>query len=114
MTQGLQVRHFYLANPIIKSILENNDYKRLRLLHAGAKVLSRQEKGDVHFRVLDEGLESMLTYIDEGQITQGTFDDLKPLLIEQCPFFSKFPEGGFRNAIENHRKHRPCNNWTLF
>jgi len=95
-------RLFYLANSLLKTILVNNDHIRMRLLYAGAKVFGKQNKGEVPFRILDEGLETMLPYVRENQIIQGDVGDLKPLLREQYPFFNKFPEGSFRTAIEKH------------
>ena len=98
------MRNFYLANPIVKNIIESNDYIRMRLLSAGAKILARQDKGEIQFRVLDEGLETMLPYIEEDKVVQGNMEDLKSLLQEPYPFFNKFPVGSFRTALEAHRK----------
>ena len=100
----LAVRVFYLANPIVKSLIENNDFVRMRLLHAGAKVLARQDKGEVQFRILDEGLETTLPYLKENEVVHGNSEDLKPLLREQYPFFNKFQMGNFRSSIETHGK----------
>jgi multisite-specific tRNA:(cytosine-C5)-methyltransferase len=86
----------------VKTLVANNDFIRIRLLHAGAKVLAKQDKGEVQFRILDEGLETMLPYINEKRIVQGNFDDLKPLLREQYPFFNKLPERDFRYTIEKY------------
>jgi hypothetical protein len=74
----------------------------MRLIHAGAKVLAKQDKGEVKFRILDEGLETMLPFLKDEQIIHGNFDDLKPLLREQYPFFNKFSEGCFRSGVEKH------------
>lgn len=76
----------------------------MRLIHAGAKVVAKQDKGEVRFRILDEGLETMLPFMDERLFVKGGFEHLKPLLREQYPFFTKLPEGDFRNAIEAHSK----------
>jgi multisite-specific tRNA:(cytosine-C5)-methyltransferase len=89
---------------MVKSLIENNDFVRMRLIHAGAKLLAKQDKGEVQFRVLDEALETIMPYLKEDSILHGDLEDLKILLREQYPFFSKFPEAGFRSELEKQCK----------
>ncbi len=98
----LTARTLYLANSIVKSLVENNDYVRMRLVSAGSKVLSRQEKDGSQYRVMDEGLETLLPYIKTDDFVDGGSEDLRTLLMEYSPFFSKFREGPFLDRLTQH------------
>ncbi|KZT34790.1 S-adenosyl-L-methionine-dependent methyltransferase, partial [Sistotremastrum suecicum HHB10207 ss-3] len=101
--QTKSARTMYLANDIVKSLLTKNDYVRLRIVSAGAKILARQEgsiltKGQ--FRILDDGMDAILPYIDPSSIIAGTISDLRVLMEQYNPQFSAF-EGSSRTVIED-------------
>ncbi|KZS97039.1 S-adenosyl-L-methionine-dependent methyltransferase [Sistotremastrum niveocremeum HHB9708] len=101
--QTKSARTMYLANDIVKSFLTKNDYVRLRIVSAGAKILARQEgsiltKGQ--FRILDDGMDAILPYIDPSSIIAGTISDLRVLMEQYNPQFSAF-EGSSRTVIED-------------
>jgi multisite-specific tRNA:(cytosine-C5)-methyltransferase len=99
----LPARSLYLANSVVKALIENNDYIRMRLVAAGTKVLNRQEKDGTHFRMMDEGLEALLPYIRDGDVVEGNLEDLRVLLAEYAPFFNKLKEGPFTDSLANRR-----------
>ena len=60
---GETVRSLYMTNNIVRQIVENNDYTKMRLMTCGTKVLGNQEGAaakregvDSQFRILSEGL----------------------------------------------------------
>jgi multisite-specific tRNA:(cytosine-C5)-methyltransferase len=87
-----------MANPIVKNVIQNNDYTRLRLTSAGTKVFARQ--GD-DFRILGEGVPVILPYIvEEHVITVQGLNVLKTLVSEYYPPLIKFEHGEFRKIAE--------------
>ncbi|KAF8906542.1 S-adenosyl-L-methionine-dependent methyltransferase [Gymnopilus junonius] len=99
---GDAARSLYLANDIVKTIIENNDYERIRLTAAGTKVFAKQEAGkgtEAQFRVLGEGLPVVIPYIDPASIISGDIASLKTLVESHYPLCSNFPEP-FRTTVE--------------
>ncbi|KAG1723946.1 hypothetical protein EDB19DRAFT_2043644 [Suillus lakei] len=61
--EGDAVRPPYLTNDLVKAVIPNNDYIRMRLMTSRTKVITKQEAGrglEAQFRVLDEGLPFVL------------------------------------------------------
>jgi len=86
----------------VKSVIEHNDYNRIRLTAAGTKVFGKQDAGkgaDAQFRVLGEGLPVILPYVDSKSIITGDMATLRILLELYYPLCSKFDEP-FRSTIE--------------
>lgn len=101
----VRARVLYLSNDIVKSIIQHNSYERLRLTAAGTKVFSKQEgSGGTEFRVLGEGLQVVLPYVDPQSILEGDMTSLRILLESHYPLSAKFPEG-FKNLIESQCEH---------
>lgn len=105
---GDTVRSLYLTNDIVKQIVENNDYSRMRLMTCGTKVIAKQEgaaakRDEVNsqFRVLSEGLPAMLPYIRTDSILTADVANLKILMETYYPVISGF-SGPFRSAIEDN------------
>ena len=103
---GDTVRSLYMTNDIVKQIVENNDYTRMRLMTCGTKVIARQEGAaakqgghDSQFRILSEGLPVMLPYVRPESILHADVATLKILMETYNPVTSGFP-GPFRSAIE--------------
>jgi multisite-specific tRNA:(cytosine-C5)-methyltransferase len=103
---GDAVRSLYLTNGIIKTIVEHNDYTRLRIINCGTKVFTKQDGGrgmDASFRVLGEGLPVVLPYIRPETIMDCDIGILKTLLSVYYPLCGTFPEP-FKTAIEARGK----------
>lgn len=102
------MRSLYIANDIVKNIIQNNDFERLRLTAAGTKVFNKQDAGkgqDAQFRVLGEGLPVILPYIEPSTIIKGDTDALKVLLTSHYPLCTKFDDP-FKSFIEARRRCR--------
>jgi len=100
--EGDAVRSLYLTNDIIKSIVQHNDYTRLRIINCGTKVFTKQDGGrgnEASFRVLGEGLPVVLPYIDSATIMDGDIGILKTLISVYYPLCGAFPEP-FKSAVE--------------
>ncbi|KAG1737380.1 S-adenosyl-L-methionine-dependent methyltransferase [Suillus lakei] len=101
--EGDAVRSFYLTNELVKAVILNNDYTRMRLMTSGTKVITKQEAGrglEAQFRVLGEGLPVVLPYIDPSVILDAEFATLKTLLMTYYPLCTSFSDP-FRSVIEN-------------
>ncbi|KAI0643844.1 cytosine-5--methyltransferase [Trametes meyenii] len=103
---GDTVRSLYMVNDIVKSVIEHNDYARIRLMTAGTKVFGKQEGTEAkregtetHFRVLAEGLPVVLPFIGPKAIVHADFAALKILMEAYYPLTSGFADP-FRSMIE--------------
>ncbi|RDB16064.1 Multisite-specific tRNA:(cytosine-C(5))-methyltransferase trm4b [Hypsizygus marmoreus] len=101
---GDAVRSLYLANDLVKSVIQHNDFMRLRLTAAGTKVFSKQEGGkdksaEAQFRVLGEGLPVILPFVDPKTIIDGDLATLKVLVQSYYPLCATFGEP-FRGVVE--------------
>ncbi|GBE83565.1 Multisite-specific tRNA:(cytosine-C(5))-methyltransferase trm4b [Sparassis crispa] len=106
---GEPVRSLYMTNALVKSIVQHNDYTRLRLVTCGTKVIGKQEASaevrregggaDMQFRVLGEGLPVVLPYIDPEAVLGADITALKVLMEGYYPLCSGFGEP-FRSTIE--------------
>ncbi|KIO09579.1 hypothetical protein M404DRAFT_14128 [Pisolithus tinctorius Marx 270] len=99
---GDPVRSFYLTNSLVKSVIQANDYTRMRLMASGTKVITKQEAArgmDAQYRVLGEGLPVVLPYIKPEMIMHANFGALKALLQNYYPLCASFGEP-FRSEIE--------------
>ncbi|KAF9265863.1 S-adenosyl-L-methionine-dependent methyltransferase [Marasmius fiardii PR-910] len=125
--EGDVVRSMYLTNPIVKSVIQNNDFTRIRLTAAGTKVFTRQEGGAgakvqlkpkedtdnsvpppasstsnagavSQYRILGEGLPVVLPYVDPTRILEGPLSALKTLVESYYPLLESFEES-FRHTL---------------
>lgn len=104
--RGDAVRSLYLTNDVVKAVIENNDYARIRLIAAGTKVFTKQDAGkgvDPQFRVLGEGLPVILTYVDQSTIIAADLASLKTLVQSYYPLCSSFTDP-FKTTAESRRK----------
>jgi len=111
--EGDAVRSLYLANDIVKAVIQNNNYEKIRLTTAGTKVFSKQEAGkglDVQFRVLGEGLPVILPYLDPSSIITADIATLRVLVESYYPLCSNFAEP-FRGVIQGLGV---CHFWTFY
>ncbi|KIY61510.1 cytosine-5--methyltransferase [Cylindrobasidium torrendii FP15055 ss-10] len=94
---GSAVRSMYLTTPLVRQLIHENDYARLRLNSAGTKVFAKQEgahnKGDLaQFRILAEGLDALMPYIPAETMLSGDLSVLKTLVTAYYPLCSSFVE----------------------
>lgn len=109
------MRSLYLANDLVKAVVENNDFSRIRLTAAGTKVFSKQEGGkasEAQFRVLGEGLPVVLPYVDPSTIITADLSTLKTLVQSYYPLCSSFDEP-FKSTAEERRKNIPFCAWKM-
>ncbi|CAL1709673.1 unnamed protein product [Somion occarium] len=104
---GDPVRSLYLTNDLVKDIVQNNDYTRIRLMTCGTKVMGKQEGAaakregaELQFRVLSEGLPVLLPFIQPESIITADLSTLKILMESYYPVIPGFPEP-FRSMIES-------------
>jgi len=101
--EGETARGLYVSNDIIKSIIQHNDYERIRLTSAGTKVFAKQEGGksggDAQYRFLGESLPVILPYIESKAIIEGDMACLRILLESNYPLCERFPDA-FRAKTE--------------
>jgi len=115
---GEPLRTMYLTNDVVKRIVKNNDYTRIRLVTCGTKVFTKQEGGKkvgAHFRVLGEGLPVILPYTDPKSVLDADIPALKIFLTDYYPLCTIFG-GDFKTEIEkrapgNHVVRFPPGEW---
>ncbi|KDQ60243.1 hypothetical protein JAAARDRAFT_205232 [Jaapia argillacea MUCL 33604] len=113
---GQPARSLYLTNEIVKSILQNNDYERLRITSAGTRVFIKQqgdggvsklkaaeaaeEEGNTtgRFRILSEGLPLVLPFVEKESVVEGDMQTLRCLLEVYHPLLERCGER-FRNEL---------------
>ncbi|KAI0321420.1 S-adenosyl-L-methionine-dependent methyltransferase [Amylostereum chailletii] len=110
---GEPARSLYLTNDLVRRVVQNNDFKRIRLMTAGTKIFTKQEggfgrgKGEAStenqgaslFRLLAEGLPAVLPFIKDEAIADADIKALKVLVQEYYPLTSAFDEE-FRNTVD--------------
>ncbi|KAJ7652218.1 S-adenosyl-L-methionine-dependent methyltransferase [Mycena rosella] len=93
--EGDAARSLYITNALVKAVVQNNDYNRIRLTFAGTKVFAKQEAGrgvDAQFRVLGEALPLVLPYTDPATIVDADLVVLRTLVEGHYPLCAVFPE----------------------
>ena len=79
---------FFLAD--LQSILENNDYSRMRIVSGGVKSFVRQDSGNradlsCKWRIPGDGIAEVVPRMPESEIRHATLDELKIFLSEMYP-----------------------------
>jgi multisite-specific tRNA:(cytosine-C5)-methyltransferase len=108
--EGEPTRSLYLANDLVKDIIQHNNYARIRLTFAGTKILSKQEGGkgvNAQFRVLGEGLPVVLPYVDPDSIITGDLASLKTLIGSYYPLCTSFADP-FKTTVESKGQEEKC------
>ena len=113
---GEAARSMYLTNDLVRKIIENNDYMRLRLVTAGTKIFGRQEAKSAgsSFRVLGDGIPVVMPYIADEHIVTADVEVLRVLMEGYYPLLSAFNQE-FRGTLEtkapgNHIVRFPAGN----
>ena len=108
---GEPARSLYLTNDIARRVIQNNDFKRIRLMTAGTKIFTKQEGGFGRnrsdpaesaslFRLLAEGLSAVLPFIKEEAIIDAEIVVLKVFIQAYYPLTDSFGEE-FRETMDN-------------
>ena len=98
---GEAARSIYLTNDLVRTIIENNDYMKLRLVTAGTKIFGRQEgkTAGSSFRVLGDGIPVVMPYIADEHIVTADIEVLRILMEGYYPLLSAFNQE-FRKTLE--------------
>ena len=104
------MRAIYLSNSLVKSVLTANEPSRLRFISAGIKIISKQDAGqsgkaqaNQKFRVLNDGVSSVLPYLREEDILKADLTALRMFLQQAYPVVRGFAEP-FKSALESKRR----------
>ncbi|KAJ7089364.1 S-adenosyl-L-methionine-dependent methyltransferase [Mycena belliarum] len=103
--EGEAARSLYIANDIVKAVVQHNDYNRIRLTFAGTKVFAKQEAGrgvDAQFRILGEALPLVLPYTDPATIIDADLAVLLILVQSHYPLCSVFLDP-FKTIMNDER-----------
>ena len=113
---GEAARSMYLTNDLVRKVIENNDYTKLRLVTAGTKIFGRQEgkTAGSSFRVLGDGIPVVMPYISDEHIVTADIEVLRVLMEGYYPLLSAFNQE-FRDTLEtkspgNHIVRFPAGN----
>ncbi|GFZ46615.1 Multisite-specific tRNA:(cytosine-C(5))-methyltransferase [Saitozyma sp. JCM 24511] len=92
---GDPLRTIYLANAVVKAIIENNDYSRLRIISAGVKAFVRQDSQNrteigCKWRIPGEGVAEVLPHVGDGVVKVATIEDLRVLVEHAYPSIELF------------------------
>ncbi|WVR04516.1 hypothetical protein IAU60_001520 [Kwoniella sp. DSM 27419] len=101
---GDPLRTIYLTNDVVKAIIQNNDYTRLRIVSAGVKCFARQDsqqRTDIRckWRTPIDGILEVLPHVGEDVVISATLQDLKTLLEDHYPAVDRFEDSPFKKAI---------------
>ncbi|WVQ84199.1 hypothetical protein IAT38_006350 [Cryptococcus sp. DSM 104549] len=103
---GDPLRTMYLTNDIVKTIIHNNDYSRIRIISAGVKVFARQDSStrtDIpcKWRAPIDGVLELLPHLGEGVLLQATLSELRTLLVDHYPAIDSFKREEWRRDVES-------------
>lgn len=101
---GNPLRTVYIVNDVVKAVVQNNDYTRLRMISAGVKTFIRQDsqqRTDItcKWRVSSDGVFEVLKHVPEDTIIPVGLDEFRLFLEEMYPPIEKF-SGAFREVCE--------------
>lgn len=90
-TQEGKKRQLYMVSKELRNVLLNNSEK-MKVINTGIKVLCRNNDGEQYgcaFRLAQEGIYTLYPFIN-ARIIAVSMADIKVLLTQENPFFSKF------------------------
>lgn len=102
---GNPLRTIYIANDMVKAIVKNNDYTRLRMISAGVKAFIRQDsqaRTDIpcKWRVSSDGIDEVLKYVPDERVVKATVAELFTFLENMYPPIDSFT-GDFKAQLES-------------
>lgn len=113
------LRSIYLSNELVKAVLTANEPSRHRCISAGIKIIGRQETGSrdapggkaTLFRVLSDGVESVLPFMNQEDIISAGIPELRTFLEHPYPLVSAFNEK-FKDAVDSRGKIAAVRAWA--
>jgi multisite-specific tRNA:(cytosine-C5)-methyltransferase len=101
---GLPLRSMYATSASVRAIVSANNYKKIRLISCGTKVLAKQDSGKnetypCKWRALNDGLTLLHPFISRDKFVTGDMAAVKILLDEAYPALTKFSEN-LREQLE--------------
>ncbi|XP_007660945.2 RNA cytosine C(5)-methyltransferase NSUN2 [Ornithorhynchus anatinus] len=98
-TQEGKKRQLYMVSKELRNVLLNNS-ERMKVINTGIKVWSRNNDGEQFgcaFRLAQEGIYTLYPFIN-SRIISVCMEDVKVLLTQENPFFSKFSSETHKQA----------------
>ncbi|XP_072531995.1 RNA cytosine C(5)-methyltransferase NSUN2 isoform X2 [Salminus brasiliensis] len=92
-------RHLYMVSKELRNVLLNNS-ERMKVINTGVKVWSRNNDGEQFgcaFRLAQEGIYTLNPYI-RARVINISVEDVKVLLTEENPFFSRLGDDSHAQA----------------
>jgi len=84
---------FSFVSPNAREMLLNDDGRKLRVIHAGVKIITRHDSKDMaydcNYRLSQEGIPPLLPFMSKRKITIAE-EDFKTLLTKKDPFVKWF------------------------
>nr|XP_019005307.1 multisite-specific tRNA:(cytosine-C5)-methyltransferase [Kwoniella mangroviensis CBS 8507]OCF68768.1 multisite-specific tRNA:(cytosine-C5)-methyltransferase [Kwoniella mangroviensis CBS 8507] len=101
---GDPLRTIYMTNDIVKEIIQNNDYTRLRIVSAGVKCFARQDSSQrteirCKWRTPMDGILEVLPHVGEGVVISATLVELRVLLEDHYPPLDNFADGPWKSTL---------------
>ncbi|WRT64898.1 uncharacterized protein IL334_001837 [Kwoniella shivajii] len=101
---GDPLRTIYMTNDIVKEIIQNNDYTRIRVVSAGVKCFARQDSSQrteirCKWRTPIDGILEVLPHVGEDIVISATIRELRTLLEDHYPALEKFAEGPWKTLM---------------
>ncbi|WOO79748.1 Multisite-specific tRNA:(cytosine-C(5))-methyltransferase trm4b [Vanrija pseudolonga] len=102
---GNPLRTMYIVNDVVKAVISNNDYTRLRMISAGVKAFVRQDsqKRDeigCKWRVSSAGILEVLQDVPAEKVHTIDLEAFRTLEEEMYPPIDKFT-GAFKELLDN-------------
>ncbi|WWC59399.1 uncharacterized protein I303_101954 [Kwoniella dejecticola CBS 10117] len=103
---GDPLRTIYMTNDIVKEIIQNNDYTRLRIVSAGVKCFARQDSSQrteirCKWRTPMDGILEVLPHVGEGVVISATLEELRVLLEDHYPPIDSFKDGEWKDTMQS-------------
>nr|XP_031858166.1 uncharacterized protein CI109_006408 [Kwoniella shandongensis]KAA5525238.1 hypothetical protein CI109_006408 [Kwoniella shandongensis] len=102
---GEPLRTVYLTNDVVKTIILNNDYTRLRIISAGVKSFARQDSQQrveigCKWRSPIDGILELLPHVGNGFVINASLVELRTLLQDHYPPIEKFANEEWKKVFE--------------
>ena len=98
--EGKALRSMYFTNKVVRALLLNNSYKRMRLISCGVKLFTRQDssKEDTYrckWRVVSEGLDVIRPFMGPKRLIAANEETLRALMTTQNVAIAGIAEEAF-------------------
>jgi multisite-specific tRNA:(cytosine-C5)-methyltransferase len=102
---GNPLRTIYIVNDVVKAVIQNNDYTRLRMISAGVKSFIRQDsqqRTDIKckWRVSSDAIDEVLQHIPADSVYNASIAELRTFLVDMYPPIDKFQQS-FKAVLDS-------------